>query len=385
MALNLWQKINNVIPGRPFGRGNTATTSISGTYGSGNGGYVGVVSGTAGNSTLTVPNGWGWTGLGLVHQTQGTGAGQWEIIYVNSIASTTASLNAPLQYSYGTGAQCILFFEYDSLTVGSINNPGWDGSSGGISVYCARDTITYNGTVNATTTGFRTPGAPGGHASGAQGEGAPGAAATSTSPNGNGGGGGQTISATQRGGGGGGAGGVTATGGQGYNGSVGGGAGTAYGATDATTIVLGGAGGQGGEWDGGGSQGGRGGGIIIMIAKNITQSGSGIFTTSAGNGSSGAIGRAGGGGGGAGSILLVGDVLSIGTDKFTMTGGTGGVGESGYSGYGGNGSNGRITTYYNTSITGSITSSIYGTYTNSQDTSLIETNPETAGNYSFFM
>ena len=74
--LNSWQRITRVIPGRPFGNGS------DGTYTSGTIPTLTVrsCSGAISSSTITLTSA-GFTDgdVVLIHQTRGTGAGQWEI------------------------------------------------------------------------------------------------------------------------------------------------------------------------------------------------------------------------------------------------------------------------------------------------------------------
>ncbi|MCG3203928.1 MAG: hypothetical protein KCHDKBKB_00605 [Elusimicrobia bacterium] len=374
MALNSWQKLTRVLPGQPFGDG------ADGAYSSATAPsmvFTGI-SGSSGSTSLTTEGAVYSNGDVLIlMQMRGTGVGQWEINRVSSGGGTTSlTLTNALQYTYtdsgASQAQAVKIYRYTSVTQSGTWDPGdwWDENTGGVLIFAAQDTTTFSGTISADIYGFITPSAPGQYQSGKQGEGTGGSPTTSLSANGNGGGGGNTINSTSRGGGAGGGNGEAGANGQNYNSATGGTAGATAGSSDLSSIVLGGAGGQGGEWDGYNSQGGKGGGIIIIYSRIFTQSGSGLITSDGSNGSSGAIGRAGSGGGAGGSVLILANQATIGTDKIGVVNGTGGVGETGYSGAGGNGGKGRIAIYYGTSLTGSISSSLYGSYTNEVDVTL---------------
>lgn len=386
-VLNSWQRIDRVLPGKPWGNGANGAGTISGSISNGVN-WHGACSGTAGNTTLTVPNGWIWTGLGLVHQTQGTGAGQWEIVYINSISGTTATLNKTLQYSYGTGAQCVLFQQFTTATVNASNVLAWNGSSGGIAVICAKDSITVSGAINGVG-GFlgavRHP-VPPTDTPGTQGEGTAGArGGTSVNANGNGGGAGQWASGNKgtSGGGGGGnanAGTTAPTAYQNGGSSPGGTGGNAVGSTDLITMDLGGGGGSGAcNASGYGGAGGMGGGIVILISKAITVN-DGISTNGV-IGENGKTNGAGGGGGAGGSILVVCETATLGTNNATAAAGGAGTGSDQTTApNGGAGSVGRIAVHYSTSVSGTTNP----TYTGINDTSLKEAGA--TGNFiPFFM
>lgn len=373
------QKINWVLPGQPYGRANTASATLSGTYGGGTGGFIGAITGTAGNSYFTGEIGWIWNGLAILHQTRGTNAGQWEIVSFVDKQSGTTTVNTtkPLVYTYTAGAQAILFYEYDGLVLGAIANSAWNGTIGGISVYCGK-TITQSGIVTAAGYDYRGYGFIGGYAVGRNtqgycGEGTAGGIVQQNGANGNGGGGG--VGGADAGGGGGGGNGAAGGAGGAQSGHAGGVGGGALGNTGLTNMTFGGAGGSGGgDEDGNFSgTGGSGGGIIIIIGKTITISNYlyayGAYGT-AGDNTNGTAGMGGGGGGAGGSILVCGTVIDMGASKTSLGGNSGGGGGNRTEGYGGAGGGGRIATYYGKSITGTVIN--YGTYTNEQDLTLKE-------------
>ncbi len=303
----------------------------------------------------------------LIHQTQGTNAGQWERNTIQSYTTGQITTGTPLLGSYGTGAQVIVIPQYTTITV----NAGvtwlakaWNGSVGGILVGLAQTGITNNGTISATGRGFRGGTNLGDSADGRQGEGTVSAGGVSIAANGNGGGGGQQG----------------AGGGGGGNGTAGlrpsvpaninvGNGGAVAGSADLTTLELGGGGGSSADGTGGGN-GGTGGGIIFLSGTAITNVSAGVFVSNGNTGSAGSPSNfAGGGAGGSGgSILLKTQVGTLLTGT-TASGGAGGTAGGGGASAGGAGGDGRIAVYYLTSTTGSATPTI----NTIQDNSLVTT------------
>jgi len=389
--LNLWQKPNGQITGKPFGTRVSGNATISGSLSAGNANTHGVCSGTAGNLTLTVPNGWSYTGFGFVYQSQGTGVGLGEIVYINSITSTTATLKTALHNSYGTGAQIVLFNQYNNLTVNASSIPAWNGSIYGIGVLCA-NIVNIAGAIDGIGKGYR--GGAGAAADtanyGNYGESHSAVAGNSNNTNRNaaGGGGGSnpTNAINAKGGGSGGhvnagVGGDTpgAEDESGGQGGLGG-----YGDDDLVdTMVFGGAGGGGAgahSNDTGihphqpGGAGGNGGGILIIIANVLTVSAT--ASVAGGVGVDGGLtysmpgfdGMSGGGGGGAGgSILVLCCTANIGSNLLVATGGQPGQSNATKKAIG---SVGRIAIHHSSTITG--TSS--PTYTDVSDKTLYELN-----------
>lgn len=390
MALNSWQKLTRVIPGKPFGDG------ADGAYSSATVPTMlkDSCSGTATSTTLTTSGSTFANGDVLkVIQMRGTGVGQWEIVKVLSGGgSTSLTLSTALQYTYtdsgASQAQAVKIFRYTDVTVqsGTWTPSAWDGNVGGVLTFACNGTLTPTGTINTGSLGF-VGGTGGLYSSFTQayaGEGSAAASAIQQTANGNGGGGNYSAVNWAGGGGGGGANGANGsagtTGGSGAN-QTPGAAGVAAGGTGLDTITLGGGGGGGGgdsssgDGLGTGGTGGRGGGIISIFAKTILSPTSITSTGSAGTTgttyqSSNPHHGAGGGGAG-GSILICGGTINIGTDKITTIGGNGGT-PAIDGGIGGVGAKGRIAVYYGTSLTGSVSSTYYGTLTSAQDTSLKE-------------
>lgn len=347
--LNSWQKISRVMSGMPWGDGASGSATISSDPN-----IRASITGTATQTTGTAgSSGFANGDVVVLHQTQGTGAGQWEINKVASGGGTTSlTFQVALQYTYGTGAQIIKVPRYTTATVSAHSITGWDGTVGGIGVICAKTSITVSGTLNGAGLGQSGGGGNSYGSTASQGAGTGGNGTQAQTANGSGGGGSATSGAS--GGGGGGGGGHNASGDNGTNGE--GSAGTgggAVGSTDLITLLPGGAGGgatggNNGAWRFGGS-GGGGGAIFILISKSIT-----LSAAISVNGAAGSAGdsRAGGGGGGAGgSVLVVCETASLGTAQITSTAGGSGAGAGG-GGTGGTGSVGRIAVHHSGTVTG---------------------------------
>lgn len=330
-------------------------------------------SGTSGSHTLSATNASFASGqIILIHQTRGTGAGQWEVNQIGSYSTGTITTVHPLSYTYtdsgASQAQVIVMPQYSGVNItGTLTAKAWNGNVGGIIPILCSGRTTVSGTITASAKGYM--GARGGQGSadggsdGApakQGEGTVGAGgiAGRDDPlnhhlaNGNGGGAGDYKSDTRdrNGGGGGGNGSSGANGGKFSSAGERGQGGGVAGNNTLTNMVFGGAGGGGGgdrlnnpSVDNS-SRGGHGGGIILIFSKEIVVSGNLISNGGAGengrnpSGSQG-TGAAGGGGAG-GSILLKAVKASIGTNKVLATGGAGGDGAGGANG--GAGGTGRI-------------------------------------------
>ncbi|NCN28728.1 hypothetical protein GW915_14300, partial [bacterium] len=289
--------------------------------------------------------------------------------------------------------------EYTDVTAlaGTWTASTWDENVGGILTFACRRiftptaTITGTGgngavnTISGTGSNSRsTGGFKGGYGykktsagySPLQGEGTSGTGAKSSAANGSGGGAPQgndsNNGAAGAGGGNGTAGASCTTSG---NSATGGGV---AGDANLQTMVMGGGGGGGGRNDANNSQiaaGGAGGKIISIYARTLTTPTSII---SAGGNGGASNNNADGGGGAGGSILICTNVINIGTNKISTAAGLKG-------GYGGNGGKGRIAIYYGSSLTGTISTSLYGSYKHELDPSLVEDTTITSGNYSFFM
>jgi len=383
--LDSWQKITRVLPGLPFGDGvdgaYSSATIPTMTYRS--------CSGSSGSTTLTLGSaGFSNGDLILIHQTRGTGAGQWEINQVVSGGGTASlTLLKALQYTYtdsgASQAQAVKILRYTDVTVPSGATwavPGWDGNTGGIFVLAAKGTVTVTGTIynkgsdGATSGGggawvypsdgggFKGGGARDGiNSFGYQGESPTGAGTQSSSANGGGGGAGGGNALYNAGGGGGHA--TAGTSGSGSGSTNGTGGGT-YGTSDLTTIFFGsGGGGATGTANSTVVSGANGGGIIILIAKTFSISGS--INVKGGTHNVTNYRETGGGGAG-GSCLLVAKDATLGTNLVDATSDP--TIDNSQPEQSGDGGSGRIALHYSGTYSGSTNPTLYA----NQDPSLVE-------------
>lgn len=323
-------------------------------------------SGTATSTSLSATNASFANGKPiLIHQTRGTGAGNWELNQIDSYTAGTITLKKALQNTYtdsgASQAQVIQLKQYKSFTQNSghtLTAKAWNGDVGGIIAFLAKGTTTINGTISAVGRGFRggygSYQASNSHGTQAEGSGAD-RGTQSKSANGNGGGGGMretSDGAINSGGGGGG--GNSSSGSNGSSGTQGGTGGTAGGGSGLTTSVFGGGGGgAGGKYENSGddqkgANGATGAGMVFIFSDNISITGS--VNTNGSNGST--INNRGGSGGSAGgSVLLKCKTATLGTNKIVSSGSSGGSSGS-WGSPGGGGSVGRIHLDYSGSYTG---------------------------------
>ena len=293
----------------------------------------------------------------LIHQTRGTGVGNWELNKILSYSTGTIVLKYPLQNTYtdsgASQAQVIVLKQYLSVTV----NAGitwaakqWNGDVGGILAFLCKGSVTIAGNWSADNAGFiggtsynSTGGIQG------QGEGTVGAGSNLKTANGNGGGGGRAEYGSQQWSGGGGGGNAAVGGvGAGRNGELNSDGGLAAGNAALTNMALGGGGG-GAAKGSSNVNGGRGAGILFTACADFIVSG--LLLSRGGNGGGLDGAPTGSGGGGGGSILLKCQNATLGSGLVGLSGGTGG--SSSYGTPGGNGSVGRIHLDYSKSYTGS--------------------------------
>lgn len=348
----------------------------------------GHVTGAAGGTTLatngkfdntTTPPG---TVL-FVHQTQGTGAGNYELVSIQSVSNqkNVATLSKPLVHSFSDpGAQAVVMRQYTDVTVAAgqaVSAPAWDGQCGGILPFRATGTASVLGAIDLSARGFRghahtcTLGFPPyqcdsmtpdtGAANGFAGESELGVGLQLATAHGSGGGG--ALDGSDCGMGGGGSHGTTGVAGPNGGGlppcrsggmlkQFGGAAGlVTVGADLSPSILFGGAGGEGGADEDGAlpGPGGNSGGIVFIVAKSIIVTGT-ISAAGAPGGVGVAVsmcggtgtGMGGGGGGAGGSIRLAAYSVDVGTNKVVAAGGGGGAcgGQPGI--LGGAGGAGRI-------------------------------------------
>jgi hypothetical protein len=331
--------------------------------------FASSVNAAIGSVTATLPgpaSGFGFQAgqVVLFHQTQGTGAGAWELGTVVAAPGSTLTLLQPLQNTYTSDAgsdhaQVIVVPQYaGAMSVsGTLTAPAWNGTTGGILVFMDSGAVSVSGTINMSAAGFRGGGFANTAANcdthcifGVQGESAVGvgtnggntlAALTSNGAGGGGGAKGQDCGM--------GAGGAYATAGtSGVNNTNGtcnssadgnAQAGTVDGSVNLdASILFGGGGGEGGYDEDGAlpGNGGAGGGIVIIFASSITVTGS--ITSGGGAGGNGTkncpipggkngggTGMGGGGGGAGGAIQLTAGSLTLGTSLVAATGTAGGM------------------------------------------------------------
>lgn len=377
-----------------FGRGSLGSiTSVTGTVNT----YASMT-GTSGASTVTVTLSVAIGDTILLWQTQGTGAGNWELVRVQATGGGTSfTADRNLVNSYGSGAQAVKAAEYSGGTLSGITATDYDGTKGGAIFLLSNGTITQGGTVavnggagvgaintvGAIVGGFRGGNTVGKDSAANTGEGT---ALSSrnivqTAQSSGGGGGGGMGSNNYAGAGGGGAYGATATNGQSGGGHDGVG-GTSYGSANNSTAFLGGGGGAGAcnNVDAYSGTGGSGGGFILIISKDFIYS-SGVMSVNGGDGGRGDCNTldntqygCGAGGGAGGSIIIKAqNITASGTStNMTATAGVGGLGRRGNSAdgtaNGGSGSVGRIAWYYLISQSGASSPAV----TTTQDPNLID-------------
>src|SRR5262249_51480503 len=92
------------------------------------------------------------------HQSQGQGAGTWELNSVVGLAGTTATVSSPLRYAYGAGAQAVVVPQYAGVTLpatATLTAPPWNGTTGGILALASSGPVTVGGAITMTGRGFR--------------------------------------------------------------------------------------------------------------------------------------------------------------------------------------------------------------------------------------
>lgn len=366
-----WQKISRVVSGLPFGNGadgtyNSATIPTI-TYKS--------CSGTANSSTLTLgASGFSNGDILLIHQSRGTGIGQWEINRVFTGGGTSSlKLQAPLKYTFtdsgASQAQAVKIPMYSNCTVqfGTWTTSAWNGDIGGILPIAVKGTLTIGGTVTAagnsvsapqvlntgqgtalggTGGGFRGGGADqvnvDNYAQSQKGEGSAGDVAGGYTNNGNGGGGGRYNGGSSPGSTGASGAGYS-NGGDGFSPDNGQPVGGVAFLTDpyGNTLGFGGGGGGGCKEGGSASGGASGGGIIFLMANNIICN----ATITVRGGQYHQTANQPGGNGGGGNILVACRTASLGSDKLLALGYVGGYRVPA-------GGDGFITVHHSGTITG---------------------------------
>jgi len=280
-------------------------------------------SGTSGTKSLTLDAASVFSNgdIVLIHQSRGSGAGNWELNQIASGGGTTSlTLVHDLENTYvdsgADQAQIVEVQQYRSVKVNSSqswNAPSWDGNKGGIHAFmCSGETV-LDGAIYADGRGYRGGSQNGFISNGNQGEGTAGAGSGTNGSNGNGGGGGLKNSQNSGNSGAGGGHASAASNGPIHyefsqdSGPVATGGSTA-GSSDLVTCVFGGGGGGGGrdsENVPSTGAGGNGGGAIFVFTKKLTINSGGAITSNGLNGGYQANNHNGGGGGGAGGSVLI--------------------------------------------------------------------------------
>lgn len=306
----------------------------------------------AGSTSIEIGTGGNFVSgdLLLIIQMQGTNQGQYELLEIGTAAGTTLSFNTALVKSYYAGglnrAQIVKVSQFSNVTInngGVLTAPAWNGSTGGLIAFHAKETlhIASGGKIDATGLGF-TGGSGGAAGTGGLGgvggmgggtlvggaNGLNGGNAAGGSAGGEGGPVALGLLAGGRGGNGGGGGG---SGSEGTSGTTGDGPGAGISGAGGSNLSLppltmllggGGGGGKGGAGSPGAGGGGGGGSGTLLTH----------FGGDGGSGSTGAKGGRGGDGGiGGGIILIKTNVLSGGGDIVAngVIGGNGIAGEPG--------------------------------------------------------
>lgn len=339
-----------------------------------------------GTKTISATNGSFAAGqLILVHQTRGTGAGQWELNKIDSYSAGTITTVYDTIFAYVSGAQVLVMPQYSSGLIDTgvtITVKAWNGTVGGIYAKFSNGTFTITNTLIGLGKGYRggtgVSGATANYVAGG-GEGISGFSGTGPGAQNITGGGCGRQGVAAGGDGGGGGGGYFATGSNGSGSSPGSGGSSNGIASLVTGFHLGGGGAAGGGGSNGpGGNGAISGVVVLIIAKTILVNGSLPNNGAVGESQGGSLGRTGGGGGSGGAILLKGQSVTVGSSLITATGGAGGTGTGGN---GGAGSVGRIHIDYSDSISGTTNP----TLDSSQDDIYADADVGRAVNYSFFM
>ena len=350
-----------------FGDGRDGVMPGSGNLDNDNGSGFGIVnSGSAGSTSITVTDAYGVSRIKLgdvvlIHQTQGSGAGCWELNKAAGDFGGTATyqLAKPMKCNYTSNgsnkAQILRVPQYSTCNVTGLVIPlsVWNGSWGGIFAVLCNETMNLDGSINANGYGFR-----GGQEFYQDNAGFSGESYTGPStrgPNPNGGGGGSAPRGGEQSGGGGGFGSV---GGRGYLTNRDANEGLVYGSNDSSTLHLG-SGGGGARWGhyfsklSGDANGSSGGGLIAIWSPQINIFGNLQANGNNANYATDSANRSwAGGGGSGGEVYLVASNVNLDINHLTVNGGNGGNRGSGENFPGGKGGSGRIIVEYCDILTG---------------------------------
>ena len=143
-----------------------------------NQGY-GICTGALGSTTLAVTDVHAvWQivadNVVLIHQTYGTGAGQWELnVATDTFGTGNHTLKYPLSYTYGAGAQVVRVPQFTGGTLSANITPAvsWNGSVGGIIALMSSGDFTISGSLTVSSGGFVGAVEPGVETAGEQGDG----------------------------------------------------------------------------------------------------------------------------------------------------------------------------------------------------------------------
>jgi hypothetical protein len=150
----------------PYGSGSsgTLTTSSGGLGVTTLNQTLSSVMGTTATSVLTLatPSGFHGGDVIFLHQSQGTGAGFWEMNEIASIDGGTVATLFPLAHSYTTNsishAQVVQVPQYTTVDVTAnsiLDAPAWNGSVGGILVFLAQTSVSIEGAIVMDGAGFQ--------------------------------------------------------------------------------------------------------------------------------------------------------------------------------------------------------------------------------------
>jgi hypothetical protein len=143
---------------------------VDGALSTGDGGFtvinqtVSPVLGAGGTNVLTVaaPGGFNSGNVIFLHQSQGTGAGAWELNGIASVDGGTVVTLSPLAHTYTTGsashAQVVQVPQYTTVDVTAhtlLSAPAWNGSVGGILVLLAQTSVSVEGSLAMDGSGFQ--------------------------------------------------------------------------------------------------------------------------------------------------------------------------------------------------------------------------------------
>jgi hypothetical protein len=374
--LNAWDRIDRVLPRRPWGDGRDGDLAISSntTLSAAAAGF----SGNAGDTVITVDSASSFANGMVVklRQMRGSHASQTDgNSEVNQIISgggtTTLTLKEPLHYSYSDSgvnqAQIMQIRMYKTIQHNSgftFGPPAWDGNTGGNWCLAWNKEYVWAGTVDLKGKGFRGGqgwGPSSGNTTGRAGEGRQRDRNTETSGTISGeGGGGSGGNQGRSGGGGGGNKNAGSNGIQSGTGNPGQGGGLDSAPDDLNKMYMGPGGGAGGQDSGEtGGDGTAGGALGDTYGKKLTIASTGYFDGDSPD--SGTKTQAGTGGTGAGaSWRHAGEEININTNKVSTTPGV--AGASSFQGRGGQGSYGRAAFHYSRSFDGTSNRTFYQTY-----------------------